>query len=166
MGSSRPRGDAEGRGVRGAAEAALLVFLAAAAGARIVAADTAQRVDRGHELREQRQRRHVAHPLALPVALLREAVPAGQLLDGVAEQRVLAIARGWLRRVEERQRQVVLEVGILEPAGIYEVPVKRLPDDVLQLHEPEHGDGALPSVPDEAALPRLQVDPAVAQEGG
>src|ERR1700693_4153126 len=108
-------------------QAAFLVFLAAAAGAWIVAADGSQRVPGGLARREQRRRRRIARSLALLLVFFREAVPGGQLLDGIAEQRVfVAVAPPWLRRVQERECEIVLEVLIAEPARMDDLAIEGL----------------------------------------
>lgn len=133
-------------------QAAFLEFLAASAETPIVAANTFEGIDRPHHLQLLLCRR-AGQPLLVLSVCGTESVPPGQFFDGVAEQRVLAILHNRQSTVVlDRVFQVSLEVLKSKPAAVDGATLKGPFDQGLQLAEAEHGDGALPAIPDEAVM--------------
>jgi hypothetical protein len=145
-------------------QAALLEFLSAAAWTGIISADTLERI-KMRLVEDAIELGELLPLLPLRVVLFCEAVPSGQLLDSITKQSLFVVVR--LPRVAEpldAAFQIPFEIIEAEYVPVDETSIESPPEQTLQFAKAEHGDGALPANPYEAASLRQQSVIGVAEK--
>src|SRR6266446_10509650 len=128
-------------------QAALLELLPAAAGTWVVSSNAFERILVG-QAEDWISVGLLPPPLLVLIVLLGEAIPVGQLVDGVAEKRIFVIVRTpRFTRALDAPLEILLEIIESKNVAVNEAPVESLLHQNFQVAEAEHRNGALPADP-------------------